>query len=215
MDLILDEGAVITVESIGRWDQESGGTIRQRINAESSMQVEGELTKQDPSETTVEMPLTCSGTLTLYDGVLPVSDDFLLTENGLIRGGGLTAACGSNVRLKLSHAPSAIIAGAIEPEHEGSPAWLDIEGSVTLTETTVVRVELEGTEPIRAKRICFPAAIQMAGTLEVTLSFTPDLEEQFKVVPIIDGGGAFTVSGADGFDVTQDASGVFLEWTEE
>ena len=187
---------MITVESTGRWDQEHGGTIRQRIDADASMQVKGLLTKQDPTVSTVEIPLTCSGTMQLCDGVLVVTGAFSLTEEVVIQGGGREPASGSNTRLNVANAPSAVLAGTIEPDHEGASAWLDILGVPTLSETAVVRVDMEGTEPIRAERLSFSAAVQMVGTLEVTRAFTPDLEEQFKVVSIIDGGGSFTVSGA-------------------
>jgi len=92
----------------------------------------------------VETDFFSSGTLQLYSGVLLVTGDFWLTETGLIRGGGPEAMSGANMRLFPADATSAFIDGTIEPDFEGGPAWLDIQGRPTLTETTTIRVDLPG-----------------------------------------------------------------------
>ncbi len=213
LDLLLDQGAAVMVENTGRWEQGFGGRIRQNVGSGSSFRMDGVFTKRDAETFTVEVPMTCSGSLLLDDGVLVLTDAFTLTETGLIRGGGLHPLSGYNLRLDLSQAIAPILGGTIEPDHDGQPARLDIAGGGTMTATTVVRIDLAEAGEIRGERLIFSEGAIMGGTLVVTNSLELTELETFKVVSMVQGGGTFaTIIGAEEFGVRQDTGGVWLDW---
>lgn len=212
LNLRLDDDASIVVESTGQWNLGLGGTVDEAFDADTSILVEGSLTKTDGTLTTLTPDFVCSGLMLLNDGVVRFDGEFELTDNGILRGGGVVPASGSNIRLNLSFAEFPMIAGTIDPDLNGASAWLDITGALTLDTTPVINIDLDGGDPIRAERVSFTAGMSLNGHLALDRTFTPEAMETFRVVSIIDATGTMSVSGDTGFTVLQNNTGVNLTW---
>jgi hypothetical protein len=206
----------LVVASTGRWELGRGGRIRNAALHTPSIDIQGILAKSDAETTLVELPLICSGELVLEGGVLSVTDSFELTASGLIRGGRRDGQPGGATRLDLTRAGICVLAGTIEPDHGGDPAWLGIDGTVAMRPTTVVRIDLAESGGIRGERLVLPGASAMGGTLVIDRRLDPLPGEMFTVVATGMGTGAFgEIVGADGFVVNQDQDGVRLTWPDQ
>jgi len=212
LDLRLDDDAVVLVESGGVWEQDRGGTIQAGYLSDALFEVAGTFTKLDGTATNIEANFHCSGLLELYYGVTRFTHDFWLMEDGVFRGGGPDAISGNNVRLRVIDATSAIIDGTVDLDFEGAPSWLDIHGSPTFSESASVLIDMPGGDGTKYERLSFQGSPDMSGDLVVNRTFEPESGDSFLVLSKFGGSSNLVVTGAEGFDVSQDETSVRLDW---
>jgi hypothetical protein len=213
LDLSLRNGAAIEIANTGHWHQQGGGTIRRNVSGDGGILILGTMRMTSSGELTVEPPLTCEGTLDLAGpAVLRTQGDFLLAENGVLVGGG-GADLGLNVRLSLSFTGTSVLAGTVNPVHDGGAGRLGILGPVTLAPTLRIEIDIPVTGDIPNDRVEFSSVGPVLdGTLDLNLFTLPDLGAELRVVSTSGATGAFAeIQGADAFDqVIEDGDGVLL-----
>jgi len=212
LDLRLDDDAHILVESGGRWEQDRGGTIRAGYLSDALFEVAGTFTKLDGTGTDIEANFQCSGLLELYYGVTRFTHDFWLMEDGVFRGGGPDPISGNNVRLRVIDSPSAIIDGTIDLDFDGAASWLDIHGSPTINESATILIDMPGGDGTKYERLSFQGSPDMSNEVAINRTFEPEEGDSFLVISKFGGSSNMVVTGADGFDVSQDETSVRLDW---
>ena len=162
----------------------------------------------------MEADFICAGEMFLDEGVLTVKGAFNLQETGKIIGGGTDTDNEINYRrLQVSEAPSAVLAGTIDVDADGAPAFMSILGAVTIQPTFNVLIDVSNMNPIPTERLSFlTGGVALAGTLDVNVMNFPPEGAQYRVVSTIDGTGQFdAINGANVFNTIQeDSLGVLL-----
>jgi hypothetical protein len=213
LDLSLSNGAAIEIANTGHWHQQGGGTIRRNVSGDGGILILGTMRMTSSGELTVEPPLTCEGTLDLAGpSALVTKGDFLLAENGVLVGGG-GANLGQNVRLSLSFTGTSVLAGTVNPDHDGGAGRLGILGPVTLAPTLRIEIDIPVTGDIPNDRVEFSSVGPVLdGTLDLNLFTLPDPGAEFRVVSTSGATGAFAeIKGAEAFDqVIANGDGVLL-----
>jgi hypothetical protein len=214
LDLSLGSGAELLIDGNSDWIHTGSGTIRRSYGGTSDVVIEKNFRKKGNGALTVETDLTCSGTMFLEEGELAVRGAFNFAETGTIIGGGTdTENDFYNRRLNFISASSVTLAGTIEVDADGAPAYFGIRGSVSIQPTFKVLIDVSNTGSIPAERLTFETGgVELGGTLEVNVQTFPPEGVQYRVVSTLDGIGRFdSITGADVFySIIEDERGVLL-----
>ncbi len=214
LNLTLSKGAQLHIIRNAQWTHTGGGNIKKGEGDMPAIIITDTFTKKGAGSLVVETDFLCAGTMFLEEDVLTVKGAFELQESGKLIGGGTDIDNEVNYRrLQVPEATSAILAGTIQLDSNGDPAYMSILGPVTIASTFKVLIDIDPFESINAERLTFgTGGVELAGTLEVNVKSIPPNGAQYRVVSTVDGPGKFDViEGASVFtEVRENGDGVLL-----
>ncbi len=214
VDLMLANGAVLSVGNAGRWIQASAGSVSQGQGELGRFSVIGEFHLSGEGVFTVSTAFSCAGVLNLVESSIAVSGPFNLFDTGVITGGSVSEGTLANAQLTLVNSPSAVMSGTLRPDLGGEPAHMTINGNVDLQAGFVAEVDVSMSGDISTETIFFLRGGQeLGGTVEVLVRDLPAEGTEFRVISTQSATGAMEVifTGNNPFDeIVQDARGVLL-----
>ena len=114
----------------------------------------------------------------------------------------------SHIRFESNQATS-VLAGTVNPDHDGGAGRLGILGPVTLAPTLRIEIDIPVTDDIPNDRVEFSSVGPVLdGTLDLNLFTLPDLGAEFRVVSTSGATGAF--AEIQGAQAIEDGDGVLL-----
>jgi hypothetical protein len=209
--LDLRNGATVTLETMGTWNQAGAGSFTQGVGDPGRFDVLGTFTKTGAGTFEVRSGLACAGTMDLREGVVEARGDFSLFDTGVITGGSDgSGEAGENLRLRVLNATSAVVRGTIEPDLDGEPAMFQIQGIMDLESTATIKLDVAFDGPFNSEYVDFVTSGQpFGGTLELNVLRPVDPGVDYVFIRSFGSQGEFTVEGDAQFDeVVQESTGV-------
>jgi hypothetical protein len=208
------DGGAITVHSGALLDNQSGATFLIQndvtmnganfFETAGSFTNEGTLNKQGTSgTTTIAVPFTNSGTVTVSSGTLSfTAAAYIQTGGSTVVAGGTTLAANQGLLLQggtLSGTgtinANVTNSGQVNPGGDGTAGILTINGSYTQTDSGVLSIDLGGTTVgSQYDQLKVNGAVFLGGTLTVQLinGFTPKAGDSFQILLFSSRTGDFT-----------------------
>ena len=177
-DIVLANNAVIDNDGTGYFEASPNASI----SGSGMLANSGTFRQVTADSTRIQVPFSNDGITDIASGYLVLESDLYHAPGAMIQGAGT---------LDLNGATVAQFEGDIGPG--ASPGVLTVEGDLTLGASSTVFVEINGTTAgTEYDHLNVVGNLVVAGTLDITMGFTPSLGNSFNVLDFVTVSGSFT-----------------------